>query len=391
VDARLKCFVVMNAVEKIHGKRGKTSLIKLLKGSHEYSVEKTVQEFDLIMQWGFFSQLDRQEIEDILTGLIDKGYVYIENVSFGSYSYPMVHISDEGKDVLLTLEETEAARMHEYNRDIFGRRINLEISKKGIALNGFLSHLSGFLQAWADSANRGLDFTSLLEQLDLDFASMQRIERFIYRLTPDKQKDQFRSRHTLDVTCWHLTKQMREFLGALPELEAVIFRHHFGLQDSMYRPENEILRYYGLMANDIHTFIKRIISRFANKSYVERFPFIRAVMEFLDNYPEEEFSASDPLVKDTSAVTYELYQQGLTITGIARERGLAVSTIYSHFGRLIPLYKLNLEDIVPEERITNILRAANETGAASLKSIKEQLSPDYNYGEIKLVIDLISP
>ena len=92
--------------------------------------------------------------------------------------------------------------------------------------------------------------------------------------------------------------------------------------------------------------------------------------------------------KDTAQITYEMYQRNMSITEIARERGLAVSTIYSHFTKLIPKYKLNLEEILPRERIEDILKAAETTGGASLKAIKEQLPSDYNYGEIRLVMEL---
>ena len=148
------------------------------------------------------------------------------------------------------------------------------------------------------------------------------------------------------------------------------------------------MQYYGLMEMDVHTVIKRMISRFGNRSYSERFPFIRSVMGFLDDFMGEESGNSDPLVRDTVLVTYELYRQGLSIADIARERGLALSTIYTHFVRLIPQYHLELEDIIPKDRVADILQTVNATGEVSLKAIREHLAPDYNYGEIRLVMEL---
>jgi uncharacterized protein YpbB len=378
----------MSTVRTIHGKRGRTSLVKLLKGSHEYSIERMVQEFDLTPFWGVFYRLDREEIEGILNGLMEKGFVYIEDVPSGGYSYPMLHISDEGRSVLLALEGTEGPRLKEFLQQDWEQRRHLEISDRGILLDSFLSDILSLLQLWADNAYHELDFTELLNQLELEFASTERLEKFIYRSTPDKLRDNFRGRRTLDITCSHLAKQIRELLGALPEQEAMVFRYHYHIQDSMQKPLDDILRYYSLMEKDVPAVLKRIISRFANRSYTERFPFVLAVTEFLAASMGEDGGQPDPLVKDTAMVTYELYRDGMSLLDIAKERCLAVSTIYTHFAKLIPEYKLDLESIIPKDRVTGILQAADATGGVSLKAIKEQLAADYNYGEIKLVMEL---
>ena len=78
----------------------------------------------------------------------------------------------------------------------------------------------------------------------------------------------------------------------------------------------------------------------------------------------------------------------MSVSEIARERGLTVSTVFTHFISLIPKYKLDLDEIVPKERIAGILQAADTTGAVSLRAIREQLPSDYNYGEIRLVMEL---
>ena len=40
------------------------------------------------------------------------------------------------------------------------------------------------------------------------------------------------------------------------------------------------------------------------------------------------------------------------------------------------------------DRVADILQAVNATGEVSLKAIKEQLAPNYNYGEIRLVMEM---
>ncbi len=67
MDAKLQYYAVLKTVEQIHGKRGKTFVLKLLKGSREYNVEKSIREFDLVPLWGLLYRLDKEEVEATLT------------------------------------------------------------------------------------------------------------------------------------------------------------------------------------------------------------------------------------------------------------------------------------------------------------------------------------
>lgn len=388
MDAGFKCYVVMEAIGRIHGRRGRTFLIRLLRGSHEYDVEKTVQEFDLVPFWGVFSRLDRQEVEEALADLMENDLACIKDIMSGSYHYPMVDLTEEGRNVLAVLEESSAERMKEYIGQIWDRQRKLEISDKGRVLDDFLLDLTDLLKRWGDRAFQDMDLTALLEQMELRAAASGQLETFLYRRTPEKWKNSFRSRYALNQTCRQLRQQMREMLGALPEQEAMMFRYRYDRKDPMYRSAAEMLSYYGMMWMDTCTVYKRMISHFGNRSDRARFPFIQSVMAFLDDFAGEPFAAEDSLFKDTAEVTYELYREGCSVPEIARERGLAVSTIYAHFVRLIPEYHLEPEDIVPEERAARITGAIHTAGESTLRAIKEKLPSDYNYGEIKLVLAL---
>jgi uncharacterized protein YpbB len=103
----LRCYVVLKTVEKIHGKRGKTFVVKLLRGSREYSVEKAVHDFDLVPLWGLLSRLSREEVEALLTEQMEKGWAYIEEVTSGGYTFPFLHISEDGRERLNSLEEAQ--------------------------------------------------------------------------------------------------------------------------------------------------------------------------------------------------------------------------------------------------------------------------------------------
>ncbi|HHU48181.1 MAG: helix-turn-helix domain-containing protein [Caldicoprobacterales bacterium] len=388
MDEKLRCYVMLKTVEKIHGKRGKTFVVKLLAGSREYSVERTVRDFDLIPLWGLLSRLTREGIESLLAEHLAKGWFYIQEISTAGNTFPFLHISEEGKKELDSLEQTEAHRLISYLEQTCFMRKNPEISDKGILLDNFLFNLFQLLKMWRNSSCKDMDLTELIGHLELDFSAAEMLEKFLYRSTPDKLKGQFRTSYSLDIICYQLYAQIRQFLSVLPEQEAMVFRCRYRLEDDLYKPLICLMKHYGLMERNVQYIIKRCISHFSNRNFMDRYPFIACIYHLLTESFGDDKGNPLPLVKDTAQVTYEMYRKNMSVSEIARERGLTVSTVFTHFISLIPKYKLDLDEIVPKERIAGILQAADTTGAVSLRAIREQLPSDYNYGEIRLVMEL---
>jgi len=85
--------------------------------------------------------------------------------------------------------------------------------------------------------------------------------------------------------------------------------------------------------------------------------------------------------------TKQLLQQGMSIEEIARERGLATSTIAGHLDRLVRAgEKLDLGPLLPpQERFDRIREALVKTGGEFLSPAKEALGDGYSYDEIRIV------
>ena len=85
--------------------------------------------------------------------------------------------------------------------------------------------------------------------------------------------------------------------------------------------------------------------------------------------------------------TKQLLQQGMSIEEIARERGLATSTIAGHLDRLVRAgEKLDLGPLLPpQERFGRIKEALVKTGGELLAPAKEALGDEYSYDEIRIV------
>ncbi len=88
---------------------------------------------------------------------------------------------------------------------------------------------------------------------------------------------------------------------------------------------------------------------------------------------------------ETYLRTFELFQGGKSVKEIAEERGLALSTIESHFDQLIRGGKLKASDILDEETITLIKNAFSRVEGVGLKPVKEELGDAFSYGEIRIV------
>jgi len=257
VDGRFKDYVVMKAVGAVNGQRGRTAIVKVLRGSRGYGVERLINTFSLEDLWGIFYKLPQEEIEEVIKSLIDRSLVFVDEIKSGAYTYPMLCLSKRGFEQLEALEVTESPRLQSYKEEIWSYHRSYEVSVRGRELEDFLASLADFLKLWKDKAHREMDFTAILDMLSIDYSTRQGLERFFHRVTPDKLKDRWRTRYALDTCCYFISKQLTDFLASLPEREAAVFRCCFGLDDPFTRPREEIIRYYGLPEKDIQTVLKK--------------------------------------------------------------------------------------------------------------------------------------
>lgn len=90
---------------------------------------------------------------------------------------------------------------------------------------------------------------------------------------------------------------------------------------------------------------------------------------------------------DTYTTSLKMFKQGMSVSEIAKERGLAFGTIESHLVRFIPSGEIQLEDLVDLEKIETIREAIFEFNPENgISPIKEYLGEDFTYGEIRAVV-----
>jgi ATP-dependent DNA helicase RecQ len=92
------------------------------------------------------------------------------------------------------------------------------------------------------------------------------------------------------------------------------------------------------------------------------------------------------VVGTTQLQTLALYQRGLSVTTIATQRQLKQSTVINHLAELLRLnYPVDLDQLVPTERQTQIQQAIAVVGAASRRALRDHLGESFSYDEIHLV------
>lgn len=88
--------------------------------------------------------------------------------------------------------------------------------------------------------------------------------------------------------------------------------------------------------------------------------------------------------KSTLEETFELWQQNMDITAIAKKRKLTETTILSHFAGLIQIGKISVEKILSQEKIAQLEEAFNDFDGESLSDLKEKYGDTFTWGELRL-------
>lgn len=130
------------------------------------------------------------------------------------------------------------------------------------------------------------------------------------------------------------------------------------------------------------------------KKYGDKF--INAIITFCESNPERAsgkptLSSSSPkrkkAEKNSHIESYQLFKEGLSVAEIAKERGMATSTIENHIIQCMSQgLDINISDVIPNEYLPLIQKAVDEVGREKLKPIKEQLPKEVSYLMIKVFL-----
>jgi ribonuclease D len=89
---------------------------------------------------------------------------------------------------------------------------------------------------------------------------------------------------------------------------------------------------------------------------------------------------------DTKKLSFDMYQQGKSISDIARERNLSEVTIEGHLAHYVGTGALSVETFVDSTKIETISTYFLNSDSLMLNPAKEALGDDYSYAELKFVV-----
>lgn len=88
---------------------------------------------------------------------------------------------------------------------------------------------------------------------------------------------------------------------------------------------------------------------------------------------------------ETYQVSYALFREGMDVEAVARERGMATSTIEGHLARGIQEGELSIEPYISPEELQSINAAFDAAKDPSLNAIRADLKNQYSFGKLRMV------
>jgi ATP-dependent DNA helicase RecQ len=127
--------------------------------------------------------------------------------------------------------------------------------------------------------------------------------------------------------------------------------------------------------------------------------FMGLILEHQQKYPPSETSEFEQSTKvksqssksklskeSTQRETLAMYENGLDVDEIARDRHLKPATIWTHLAQLVESgYAINCDRLVSPERQNVIYAALEAIGGDSLRNLFDHLREEYTYDEIKII------
>ncbi|MDL1980968.1 MAG: helix-turn-helix domain-containing protein [Deltaproteobacteria bacterium] len=109
----------------------------------------------------------------------------------------------------------------------------------------------------------------------------------------------------------------------------------------------------------------------------------KVVLPELKKLPEEKEAQYS---SDTKQTSFDMFNTGLTIAGIAKERGLVQSTIEGHLSFFVEKGELDINKLLSPEKQQAIEKELAVDHNNSLSEVKTALGDDYSYGEIRMML-----
>jgi ATP-dependent DNA helicase RecQ len=110
-------------------------------------------------------------------------------------------------------------------------------------------------------------------------------------------------------------------------------------------------------------------------------------MHFKKAKPARKEKTEKPAKGSTMEASLQMFNDGLSVDEIAKQRKLSVTTIETHLASYAGTEDLDIHKLVPHAKLSAIIDAIKATGQThAAKPVKDLLPDEYTYGEIKMAL-----
>ncbi|MCE3280542.1 MAG: helicase [Bacteroidetes bacterium] len=174
-------------------------------------------------------------------------------------------------------------------------------------------------------------------------------------------------------------KKVKSYLEELSELDAIIFK-----QIQLLNKAESMVK----SATENSEFSKeRINSSEENKERIATLTEKERVLKPKRERVKKTKETTGKKEKiDTKKISFDLYKLGKSVEEIAKERGMANTTIEGHLAHYAGLGLLDVKLFVTEEKMKNIITVSKSLDTPLFGPIKQSLGDDYSYSEIRFAM-----
>jgi DNA-directed RNA polymerase subunit F len=207
--------------------------------------------------------------------------------------------------------------------------------------------------------------------------------------TPEKEKKRHHPAYTeSDVAHPELFQTLKDWRSRKAKEEEVahfqVLYQQVLLQIVVCLPDNtaDLRKINGVGKKTIEKYGEELVELVL--AYRKKHGIDKVVLPELKKLPEDKESQHS----DTKQTSFDMFNKGLTVAAIAKERCLVRSTIEGHLTFFVEKGKLDINKLLLPEKQQAIEKELAVDHNNSLSEVKNALGDEYSYGEIKMMLAL---
>lgn len=343
--------MIIKCSSHIKEERSISSIYYLLSGKRSIQTVQDAHLYELDRYYGIFKKLNKLHFDKIIQELVDQQLLTIPSEST-STSKPTM------KGMNWLTNNQNHLRLSYFNGLLYHDNDVV-----------FLERLFLLIQVLTNSKMKHTSYIPVIDR-----PSATRWVKFFYR--------QIRSQ--VDHQLKGFYDELSELLVNFSESEAEMFVdrltgfQHYGMSI------HQLAEQYKFTVDDVQVLLIGITHRMLDliRQDIDKFPLLAKITEDL---------SADGFITHSANVTYGMIKNGYGIDEIIQRRRLKTNTIYDHIVE-IALYDLKFPicSYVSKEKQREIVQAVQETNTSKLKKIKDKVSEDISYFQIRLTLTSIN-